>query len=116
MDLHELTLFFEAEPAIHSSDAPWEYGGVSFQFEATEDVVSCRLAPGEGELALVWRQRGVKRAELSLRGYFDMKLEIQAGRERLVAIPDEVRDSTVCIAGEASCLDRTWRSLGPTMR
>ena len=33
---------------------------------------------------------GSNRAELSLRGYFDMKLEVQAGRERLVAIPNEV--------------------------
>jgi len=90
MDLHELTLFFEAEPAVYPSDVPWEYGGVSFRFETADDLVSCRLAPAEGEVALVWRQHGVKRAELALRGYFDMKLEIQAGRQRLVAISNVV--------------------------
>ena len=60
MDLHDLTLFFEAEPVVDPSDVPWEYGGVSFRFETPEDLVSCQLAPGEGELALVWRQGGVK--------------------------------------------------------
>jgi hypothetical protein len=37
----------------------------------------------------VWRQKDVKRVELSLRGYFDMKVEVQSGRERFVAIPND---------------------------
>ena len=90
MDLHELTVFFESEPVIQPSDVSWVYGGVSFHFKTTDESVWCRLAPEEGELAMVWRQREVKRMELSLEGYFDMKLELQSGVNRLVAIPSDV--------------------------
>jgi hypothetical protein len=89
MDLHELTIFFESEPVIGAGDVPWEYAGVSFHFRTATDAVRCRLAPGEGELAISWFQGSIKRAEISLEGYFDMKLEVQSGIERFVAIPDD---------------------------
>jgi hypothetical protein len=89
MDLDELSIFFESDPVIGPGNIPWEYAGASFQFRTASDDVWCRLAPGEGELAISWRQGGVKRAEISVEGYFNMKLEIQSGIERLVAIPND---------------------------
>lgn len=89
MDLDELTIFFESEPVIGAGDVPWEYAGASFQFRTASDDVWCRLAPGEGELTILWRQGGVKRAEISMEGYFAMKLQRQSGIERLVATPND---------------------------
>ena len=65
---------------------------MSFHFQNAEDSVWCRLAPEEGELALVWRKSGVKCVELSLEDYFYMKLENQSGVERLVAVPNDDRN------------------------
>lgn len=92
MDLDDLRVFFESEPVIHPSDVPWQYSGASFHFRTDADSVWCRLATGEGELAVVWRQGDIKRLELSLEGYFDMKLETQSGVERFVAIPSRDRN------------------------
>src|SRR5262245_47442587 len=91
MDLHHLSLFFESEPVIDPSDVSWEYSGVSFHFRTADDSVSCRLTPGEGQLRLVWRQRDIKRLEVSLEGYFDMRFENQSGVERFVAIASDDR-------------------------
>ncbi|MDO8774194.1 MAG: hypothetical protein Q7K57_36875 [Burkholderiaceae bacterium] len=87
LDLHDLLIFFGSEPKIDESDVPWDYSGAQITFESGDDLVWCRLAPGEGELALVWCQGGVKRVELSLEGYFDVKIENTGGEERLVALP-----------------------------
>lgn len=89
LDLHDLLLFFGTEPKIDESDVPWEYSGASISFESAEDLVWCRLAPGEGELAIVWRQSALKRMELSLGGYFDVKIENVSGVDRLVARSEE---------------------------
>jgi len=89
IDIDDLAYFFECSPVVTPSDVPWEYAGVSLRFESGEDNLSCRMAPGEGELSLVWHQGSQKRLELSLNGYFDVKLESQSGRELLVAIPNQ---------------------------
>jgi hypothetical protein len=89
MDLEALSIFFESEPVIGPGDVPWEYAGAAFRFQTADDAVWCRLAPGEGELAISWHQGGVKRVEISLEGYFDIRLERQSGLERLVAIPND---------------------------
>jgi len=89
IDLDDLGFFFECDPVVSPSDVSWEYAGVSFLFASGDDEVRCYLAPGEGELSVVWRQNKIKRCELSLQGYFDLKLETQSGVERLVAIPNQ---------------------------
>jgi len=88
LDLHDLLMFFGSEPKIDESDVSWDYSGAQITFESGNDVVWCRLAPGEGELALVWRQGGIKRVELSLDGYFDVKIESKGGEEQRVALPE----------------------------
>jgi hypothetical protein len=88
LDLHDLFMFFESEPKVDESDVPWNYSGVQITFESGNDVVWCRLTPGEGELALVWRQDDIKRVELSLEGYFDVKIESTGAEERLIALPE----------------------------
>jgi hypothetical protein len=90
MDLHELTLFLRGRAARTSERRPV---GIRRRVVPVRD----RRRPGLLS-ARAWRRRacsgvgqhGVKRAELALRGYFDMKLEIQAGRQRLVAISNVV--------------------------
>lgn len=88
LDLHDLLMFFGSEPKFDESDVPWDYSGAQITFEYGNDVVWCRLAPSEGELALVWPQGGIKRVELSLEGYFDVKIENIGGEERLIALPE----------------------------
>ncbi|MDO9405712.1 MAG: hypothetical protein Q7T87_16900 [Polaromonas sp.] len=85
-DLTDFALFFECNPSVRPSDVPWDYSGATFFFETTEDTVHCRLAPGEGQISLVWHQRGLKQVEVSLEWYFDVKLERLADRDRLGAI------------------------------
>lgn len=89
LDLDDLQSFFESEPIYDESDVSWEYSGVACRFVTAQDDVSCRLAPGQGELTLMWRQGGLKRLELSLDNLFLMKIESQSGIERLVAIPED---------------------------
>jgi len=87
-DLSDFSLFFECEPQVVVSDVPWDYAGATFHFTTSEDEVRCRLAPGEGQISVVWHQRGLKQLELSLNAYFTTKIELLAGQERLVAIPN----------------------------
>jgi hypothetical protein len=89
LDLHDLLQFFEHEPIIDESDVPWEYSGATAIFRNGADEVWCRLAPGEGALAMLWRQGGVKRFELSVEGYSDMKIERIGTVLRFVAASSE---------------------------
>ncbi|MEQ1776754.1 MAG: hypothetical protein ABL891_23455 [Burkholderiales bacterium] len=91
IELHDLSVFFESEAEIRPSDVPWEYSGATFEYQSGDDSVWCFLAPGEGDLRLLWRQGRLKRTEVSLTGYFDMKLENQSGVERFVAIPQDAQ-------------------------
>jgi len=89
IELEDLTAFFEAEPKLRPSDVPWQFSGAAFEYRSPSDSVWCFLAPGEGDVKCLWHQGKVKRAELSLTGYFDVKLESQSGANRLVAIPKD---------------------------
>ena len=88
LELEDLMGFFGAEPVLDDTDVEWPYAGAAFVHHRADDMVWCWLAPGEGDLALVWRQGETKRVELSLSGYFKVQLEFEAGARRLVAIPE----------------------------
>ena len=88
LDLHDLLMFFGSEPTVDESDVPWDYSGAQLTFQSGRDVVWCRIAPGEGELAILWCQDGIKRVELSLEGYFDVKIENVGSEKRLVALSE----------------------------
>ena len=89
LELNDLSTFFACEPTVDAGDNAWKHAGAAFRYVQAEDDVFCNLAPGKGELYVVWRQDGIKRVELSLEGYFEVRLEHQHGVQCLLAQPSQ---------------------------
>lgn len=82
--------FFEAEPTLTDSDAPWAYNCLSFSTQRGADSVDVEIEPGNEELRVRWSRDSAELATFDMHRVKELAITTDGDTELLSA---EFRDA-----------------------
>jgi hypothetical protein len=82
----ELISLFECEPVLMDPDLSWRFNTMDVRYRRGEDSVDATIEASYREITFRWTAAGVERAYLVVKDIAGLSVEIDRGREALVAV------------------------------
>ncbi|MFD2935462.1 hypothetical protein [Spirosoma flavum] len=83
---YELLSFFEVEPSLLDTDAPWLYNAITFKKEYIDELLYCTFSPSYGDLDLTLIRNQKPKITLSLHNIEAIKILKDPSGEHLKVI------------------------------